>query len=105
MFDTKLAKDNVDTMKGFRPSEDTIRLDDAIFKNMKSGLFGANTDWLNWDAFHVGSKAADAEDRIVYNSKTGGLYYDKDGAGGSEQVKFAQLDKHLTLTAWDFQIV
>jgi len=105
VFDTKLAKDNVDTIKSFWPSDDIIRLENAIFKNLKTGLFGTNRGWLNADAFHVGSKAAAAEDRIVYNSKTGGLYYDKDGAGGSEQVKFAQLDKHLSLTAWDFQVV
>ena len=64
-----------------------------------------NKGWLNVDAFHVGSKAADAEDWIIYDAAKGALYYDKDGAGGSAQVQFAKIDKHLSLTHWDFQIV
>jgi hypothetical protein len=46
-----------------------------------------------------------AEDRIIYDAAKGALYYDKDGAGGSAQVQFAKIDKHLKLTAFDFQIV
>ena len=34
---------------------------------------------LNADAFHIGAAAADAEDRIVYNSATGQLFFDSNG--------------------------
>ena len=63
-----------------------------------------NTGWLKADAFHVGSRAADAEDRIIYDAAKGALYYDTDGAGGNAQVQFAKLDKHLSLTINDFKI-
>ena len=57
---------------------------------------------LNADAFHVGTAAADAEDRIIYNSTTGGLFYNSNGnaAGGSTQ--FAKLAAGLALTNADF---
>jgi len=99
VFDTALGTGEVDTIRGFSRKYDTVRLEDSVFT--KAGPKG----WLKWDAFHVGSKAADAEDRIVYDRKTGALYYDKDGTGVAAQVKFAQLDKGLKLTHLDFFIV
>jgi len=98
VFDTKLGNGNVDTIRYFNHGPDTIRLDDAIFT--KAGPKG----WLKADAFHVGAKAADAEDRIVYDAKKGALYYDKDGAGGAAQVQFAKVGKYIKIMADDFYI-
>jgi len=99
VFDTKLGKGEVDTIKNFSVANDTVRLENAIFTKV------GGKGWLKWDAFHVGSKAADAEDRIIYDRKSGALYYDKDGVGGAAQVKFAQLDKGLLLTSHDFYVI
>ena len=49
--------------------------------------------------------AADATDRIVYDSTTGDLYYDSDGVGGAASVKFAALTGAPTLAATDFEVV
>jgi Ca2+-binding RTX toxin-like protein len=56
-------------------------------------------------AFHIGASAADADDRIVYNSVTGALIYDSNGnvAGGATQ--FATLSTGLTPTNLNFKIV
>ena len=43
------------------------------------------------DMFVNGKKAQDPEDRIVYDRKTGSLYYDQDGTGSQAQVKIATL--------------
>ncbi|MFM2304950.1 MAG: hypothetical protein RLZZ135_2362 [Cyanobacteriota bacterium] len=45
-------------------------------------------------------------DRVfVYNSTTGGLYFDGDGAGAGAAVLFAALSPNLALNASDFTIV
>jgi serralysin len=54
-------------------------------------------------AFHAGTAAADAADRIIYDQATGRIFYDADGLGGAAQVLFAQLDsKPTTLSHLDF---
>ena len=46
-----------------------------------------------------------ASARIVYNSATGALFYDKDGAGSASDVKIATLSPGLLFTADNFLIV
>ena len=62
------------------------------------GALGAN-------AFHTGSAAHDADDRIIYDSATGQLFFDADGSGGGAAVQFATLSPGLGLTASDFQVI
>ena len=57
-------------------------------------------------AFNTGSAATQADDRIVYNTATGALLYDADGAGGIAAVQFATLTGIVgTLTAADFIVI
>jgi Ca2+-binding RTX toxin-like protein len=56
-------------------------------------------------AFFEGSSAADASDRIVYDSATGALYFDSDGNGSDPAVRIATLSPGLTLSAGDFIII
>jgi Ca2+-binding RTX toxin-like protein len=99
VFDTRLGKGEVDTIHGFNVEDDTVRLENAVFTKV------GGKGWLNADAFHIGSHAADAADRIIYDTAKGVLYYDSDGAGGHDQVAFAKLSKGLALTERDFYIV
>ena len=46
--------------------------------------------------FYAGTKAHDANDRIIYNQATGALYYDSDGTGSHAQVQFATISNHAT---------
>ena len=100
VFNTTLnAATNVDTINDFTVVDDVIRLDDAIFT--QAGAVGA----LAADAFHIGAAAADAEDRIIYNSASGDLFYNSNGtlAGGS--TLFAHLKSGLALTNADFAVI
>jgi Ca2+-binding RTX toxin-like protein len=96
-FTTALGGSNVDSVFGFVAGSDKIGLDDAVFT-----AIGAT---LNANAFVVGSAAADADDRIIYNSTTGQLFYDADGNGGGAAIQFATLQGAPTLTVSDFQMI
>jgi Ca2+-binding RTX toxin-like protein len=98
-FTTALGGGNVDLLADFVAADDTIQLDDAIFAGIGTpGAFNAN-------AFVVGSAAADADDRIVYNQATGQLFYDADGNGAGAAVLFATLSGAPLLTASDFAVI
>ncbi|MCP4304289.1 MAG: tandem-95 repeat protein [bacterium] len=100
LFNTKLnAETNVDRIKDFSVSEDTIQLDKDDFANVgKAGT-------LSEKRFEVGKKADDKADRVIYHKNKGKLLYDKDGKGGDKAVKFALVDDNLNLTNDDFVIV
>ncbi|HTU12656.1 MAG TPA: M10 family metallopeptidase C-terminal domain-containing protein [Allosphingosinicella sp.] len=98
-FTTALGANNVDTVVGFQTGIDTILLENAVFTAL--GAAGG----LNANAFVAGSGAADASDRIVYNSATGQLFYDADGNGAGAAVQFAQLGAGTLLSASDFQVI
>jgi Ca2+-binding RTX toxin-like protein len=98
-FTTALGAGNVDRIVDFQGGVDKLRLDDAIFGGI--GTPGA----FNAAAFVTGSAAADASDRIVYNSTTGQLFYDADGTGGIAAVLFATLDGKPALAASDFMVI
>jgi Ca2+-binding RTX toxin-like protein len=97
VFTTAFGASNADTVTDFTVADDTMRLDDAVFSALSLGYLSAG-------AFHIGSSAADTGDRIIYNSATGDLFYDADGAGGAAQVRFAILDTGLAMTSADIYV-
>jgi Ca2+-binding RTX toxin-like protein len=96
---------NVDTVTDFSSVEgDVIDLRLALFA--KRGLVGD----LKAAAFHTSATAIaahDADDRIIYNTSTGKLYYDADGLGGVAAVQIATFGTalHPALAYTDFNIV
>jgi serralysin len=98
-FDSALnSKTNVDTISDFSVTADRIALAHSIFSGLKAGSLSA-------DQFHVGSHAHDANDRVIYDSKTGALSYDADGNGHGAAVQFATLKPGLAVDHHDFLIV
>ncbi len=95
VFSTALGGGNVDSIVGFSVVDDTIVLSNAIFTGLSVGTLAAS-------AFVIGAAAADADDRIIYNSATGALFFDADGNGGGAAVQFATLATGLALTNNDF---
>ncbi len=92
IFDTPLsAALNVDTLDDFDPSQDRIDLSKSVF----TGL-GATSQALQAGEFSSGAgiNAASAPShRIIYNTTTGDLYYDRDGSAlAAAPVKFAVIN-------------
>jgi Ca2+-binding RTX toxin-like protein len=97
-FTTALGANNVDLIVDFLSGTDRIALDDAVFTGLGLGALPAG-------AFVTGSAAGDADDRIIYNSATGQLYFDADGTGSGAAVQFAALNGHPVITASDFIVI
>ena len=74
-------------------------LDNAVMK-----AIGKNGK-LAKDAFFAGKKAHDAEDRIVYDSASGNLFYDADGSGKIAAIKLAVLANKAKLALADFLVI
>jgi hypothetical protein len=94
------AADNIDLLTDFAAGSDKILLDADAFAGLGSVLGGA---------FHAGGgvlAAIEADDRILYDTATGFLYYDADGSGAAAAIKFALIGAgvHPALTAADFMI-
>ncbi len=69
IFNAALAASNVDEVTDFSVPDDIFHLDNAVFTGLAAGALAAG-------AFHIGAHAAQAGDRIVYNSATGALMFD-----------------------------
>ncbi|WP_442582489.1 hypothetical protein ACSBOB_11320 [Mesorhizobium sp. ASY16-5R] len=99
-FISPLGADNVDVIADFSHADDTIYLDSPIFSVLPIGA-------LHVDAFKdiaIGTK--DLNDRIIYNSQTGALYYDADGSGTAfGNVRFATLIGAPDITNADFTVI
>ena len=100
VLDTRTnVRRNVDSFVDFEKGQDRIDLVKSIFKAIgrKGGLAK--------DAFHAGTHVTDAQDRILYDRKSGGLFYDSDGTGHAAAIQIAALQKNLKLSHKDFFVI
>ena len=99
LFDTGLnTSTNLDTIADMVPGGDLVVLDQTIFAKLKIGVLKARF-------FTVGKHADDKNDYLIYNKKSGELFYDANGDHHGGRVEFAQLSAHLSLSNNDFLVV
>jgi Ca2+-binding RTX toxin-like protein len=96
---------NADTVANFDGNNwDSLRFDNAAFTAL-----GADGRFTAGDArFFAGAGATaghDADDRIVYNTSTGQLYYDADGAGGADSQLVATIQGAAPVVAPDIWVI
>jgi Ca2+-binding RTX toxin-like protein len=89
----------VDTITDFNAANETVRL----FKNSFTAL--GDLGELAAGAFHTGSTAQAADDRIIYNKTTGNIFYDADGSGSGAAVMFARVTAGTELTHANFEVI
>jgi hypothetical protein len=97
------ARGNLDSLPDFLPKDDTLRLAHGVYAALPTGPLAAT-------AFQAGDHlktAQDADDRIVYDTTSGKLYYDADGLGGVAAIPFAVvgITSHPKLTVQDFFVL
>jgi uncharacterized protein (TIGR01370 family) len=98
VFATAPGTGNVDRIVDFTPGVDQIALRQSAFAGLATGALSAN-------AFFTGAAAHDADDRIIYNSATGALFFDADGNGAGAAVQFATVVAGLPIAASDFIVI
>jgi cysteinyl-tRNA synthetase len=98
LFDTKPVAGNLDRITDFATGTDRIRLDHDVFGGLSKGALPSG-------AFASGTSAGDADDRILFDSSTGNLYFDHDGKGGDPAVAFAHVATGTTPSVGDFWVV
>ena len=96
-----LGAANADRIVDFVQGADKIALARAAFAGVRAAV--------NAQEFRLGTAAVDGDDRILYDSATGRLYYDSDGtlngASSAPPVLFAIVANHAALTHLDFLVV
>jgi Ca2+-binding RTX toxin-like protein len=95
---TKLGG-NLDTVTDFIVADDIIQLENAVFTALKSGALASAAF-----ASNTGGTATSATHRIVYETDTGLVRYDADGAGGAAGIQIVKLTTDLAMTYEEFFI-
>ncbi len=94
--------EGIDTISDFTVG-DKIGIFAAGFGSGLSAGVAINND--RFLAVTTGSAATTGDQRFIYNSTTGGLYFDGDGSGVGAAVQFAALSPNSTINAADFTII
>ncbi len=100
IFQFRDRAEGIDVISDFEVGSDKIHLSAAGFGG------GLVVGTLAIGQFVVGASATTNSQRLIYNSSTGGLFFDADGAGAGLAVQFATLSSRpTTFGATDFTIV
>jgi serralysin len=97
VFDVPAIAANADRIEDFVAAQgDRIILDDDVFRTLGRDVEAAE--------FRLGTAAADATDRLVYDRASGRLWYDRDGNGAANKVLIATLDPGTALGFLQFDL-
>ncbi len=92
----------VDKIQDFVISVDTLQFENNIFSALGKKGNLATRKFIAGKGFN---QAQDSNDYLIYNRKTGALFYDADANGDLAAEKIALLGVNLNLTADDFTII
>ncbi|MBX4865093.1 calcium-binding protein [Rhizobium sophorae] len=99
VFDVKPSNTSVDKIVDFSSAAgDKLVFDDAIFTGLKPSSFSAEN-------FVLGTKAFEADDKLIYDQASGILSYDADGNAAGGAIHVADLDNSAALHFKDLLLV
>ena len=96
-------RDAMDTITDFSPGQDRLEIDNAIFANLTSLLLEGSLRAAQFLSGPV--PLATAEAQFLYETDTGILRFDADGAGGLNPVLVLRLANRAALSAADIEII
>jgi Ca2+-binding RTX toxin-like protein len=94
---------NADLVRDWASGSDKVQLDDTAFTGI-----GATGNFAAGDArFWASSSGAahDSNDRVLYNTSSGQLYYDADGSGSGAAQLIATISGNPTVAATDIAVI
>ena len=84
-------------------------VDEVLLDNASMTALGANASWAAGDGRFWSAAGAtsghDADDRLVYNTSTGNLYYDADGSGAGAAQVIATFQGGVVINASDITVI
>ncbi|WEA27509.1 calcium-binding protein [Rhizobium binxianense] len=99
VFDVKPDNLSVDKIRDFSSAAgDKLLFDHTIFAALSLSKFSDEN-------FVLGTKALEADDRLIYDQTSGTLSFDADGSAAGSAVHVADLDKSPALHFSDFQLL
>lgn len=95
---------NADVVVDFASSRDRLLLDDAAHPDIGArGRFALNDE--RFLAAAGATSGQEADDRVIYDTSTGNLYYDADGSGGGEAQLVASFAGNPAIAATDITVI
>ncbi|MBY3378552.1 calcium-binding protein [Rhizobium laguerreae] len=99
VFDVKPSNTSVDKIVDFSSAAgDKLVFDDAVFTGLKPSSFSAEN-------FVLGTKALEADDKLIYDQASGILSYDADGSAAGGAIHITDLDNSAALNFKDLLLV
>ena len=101
VFSAALGLANIDRLTDYSVAADRIEIDNVAFIGLVNGALAASAFTAN-----LTGVATDTLDRIIYETDTGFLWFDRDGSGAAfGRVQFADLAGGLAMTTGEFMVV
>jgi hypothetical protein len=93
------------TVNGFLSGVDEVILDSSIFLSLSGTGSPVDLDAANFVSRAGDNEAQDADDFVIYNASTGGIYYDADGNGAGAAVLLMTLADMPSIVYDDFKVI
>jgi Ca2+-binding RTX toxin-like protein len=104
VFNTAPGSTNVERITDFASATDKLQFENAVFTAIGTTGNFASGDGRFWAAAGA-TTGHDANDRVVYNTSTGSLYYDADGSGGGAAQLIATFQGNPAIAATDITVI
>ncbi len=104
VFDAAPGGENADAVTDFASCRDRLLLDDAAHHDIGArGRFARNDE--RFLAADGATSGQERDDRVIYDTSSGNLYYDADGSGAGEARLIAAFEGSPAIVATDFTVI